>query len=108
MRTTMSSDRGKKLREIRKAEKLTQQQFADLTGISLGTVKNYEIGRFEVGLKVLDSVLAIDQFEKYMMWLMKDKTAPEVGQISPILSRDGSGEQADAPDSTPHTEKSHR
>ncbi|HCF8180171.1 TPA: helix-turn-helix transcriptional regulator [Klebsiella variicola] len=103
-----SSNRGKKLREIRKAENLTQQQFSDLIGIPLSTIRNYESGQYDVGLKVLDAVFAVERLEKYLMWLMKDKTAPEVGQISPILSRDGSGEQADAPDSTPHTEKSHR
>lgn len=89
MNATMSSDRGKKLRAIRKTEELTQQQFSDLTGISLATIKNYERGRFEVGLKVIDAVLEVERFEKYMMWLMKGKTAPELGQIAPSLSPDG-------------------
>ncbi len=36
----MSTDYAMKLREIRKAEGLTQKQFSDLSGISLGTIKN--------------------------------------------------------------------
>lgn len=82
-------DRGIKLRSIRKAEGLTQQQFSDLTGISLSTIKNYETGTFDVGLKTIDMVLNVELFEKYMMWLMKGKTQPGLGQIAPPLSPDG-------------------
>ncbi|MCD6743694.1 XRE family transcriptional regulator, partial [Escherichia coli] len=31
-----------------------------------------------------------DRFEKYMLWLIKDKTLPVAGQIAPALSLDGS------------------
>ncbi|EAW1477920.1 helix-turn-helix transcriptional regulator [Salmonella enterica] len=89
MDNTKSSDRGQKLREIRKAEGLTQQQFSDLTGISLSTIKNYERGQYDVGLKVLDAVFELERFEKYMMWLMKGVAKPELGQIAPALSPDG-------------------
>lgn len=108
MNAPKSSDRGKKLRAIRKAEKLTQQQFSDLTGISLATIKNYERGRFEVGLKVVDAVLEIDRLEKYMMWLMKGKTNPGLGQIAPPLSLDGSGYSEADQASTETTQKSRR
>lgn len=108
MDATMSSDRGKKLRAIRKAEKLTQQQFSDLTGISLATIKNYERGRFEVGLKVIDAVLELERFEGYMMWLMKGKTAPELGQIAPPLSPDGYESSEESQVTTAPEAKSHR
>ncbi|KLP41786.1 hypothetical protein ABR36_07925 [Enterobacter ludwigii] len=105
---TKSSDRGKKLKEIRKAEGLTQKQFSEFTGIPFGTIRNYEAGQFEVGLKVIDAVLEIECFEKYMMWLMKDKTRPEIGQISPALSLNGSENSEDDQDSMAATEKSRR
>ncbi|MGX5054365.1 helix-turn-helix domain-containing protein [Enterobacter asburiae] len=108
MQVTKSSDRGKKLRAIRKAEKLTQKQFSEVSGVPFGTVRNYEAGQFEVGLKVIDAVLAVERFEKYMMWLMNGKTKPEIGQISPALSLDGSEQPEDVPDSTPNAAKSHR
>lgn len=108
MDATKSSDRGKKLRAIRKAEKLTQQQFSDLTDISLATIKNYERGRFEVGLKVIDAVLEIERFEKYMMWLMKGKTNPGLGQIAPPLSPDGYDHSEADQVSTETDQKSHR
>ncbi|WP_439413068.1 helix-turn-helix transcriptional regulator [Enterobacter ludwigii] len=87
----MSSSYGKKLREIRLAEGLTQPKFAELTGVSLGTIRNYETGQTEVGLQVLSKVLAHPLFEKYALWLMTDKSAPVAGQISPPLSPDGHG-----------------
>ncbi len=91
MYVTKSSSRGEKLKAIRKAEGMTQKEFAELTGVPFGTIRNYEAGQFEVGLKVIDAVLELERFEKYMMWLMKGKTAPELGQIAPPLSPDGSG-----------------
>lgn len=101
-------DRGVKLRAVRVAESLTQQQFSDLTGISLGTIKNYEVGKFDVGLKVIDMVLAVERFEKYMMWLMKGKTNPGLGQIAPPLSPDGFGNSEESQDTTAPEAKSHR
>lgn len=88
---TASSCYGKKLRQIRLTERLTQPYFGRLTGISLGTIRNYETGQAEVGLQVLTKVLAHPLFEKYALWLMTDKSAPEIGQIAPPLSTDGHG-----------------
>ncbi len=34
--------------------------------------------------------MQVELFEKYMFWLIKDKTAPEAGQIAPALSLNGS------------------
>ncbi|EAP9507724.1 helix-turn-helix transcriptional regulator [Salmonella enterica] len=85
----MSSDYEKKLREIRKSEGLTQAEFADVTGVNIGTIKNYESGKREVGLSVVDRVIKSRDFEKYTMWLMTGKTNEAAGQISPSLSPDG-------------------
>lgn len=43
--STMSSDYAEKLRQIRKAEGLTQAAFAEELGLGLSTVKNYETGQ---------------------------------------------------------------
>lgn len=85
----MSSQYEKKLRDIRKAEGYSQASFAELTGINIGTIKNYESGKREVGLSVIDRIIQLQQFKKYTMWLMTGDVAPEVGQISPALSPDG-------------------
>lgn len=89
MYRTMSSSYADKLKSIRASEGITQKRFSELTGIALSTIKNYESGQADVGIKVIDSVLSNPQFEKYTLWLMTGNVAPEAGQISPTLSPDG-------------------
>ncbi|EPK4610787.1 TPA: helix-turn-helix transcriptional regulator [Citrobacter freundii] len=88
----MSRTHAQKLRQIRKAEGLTQSNFAEMVGIALSTVKNYESGQRDVGLAIIDTVLKHSRFEKYALWLMTDKTALAAGQIAPPLSPDGQDE----------------
>ena len=42
---TVTTDIGKKLQQLRKGRKLSQQQLADKLDISRATVSNYEVGR---------------------------------------------------------------
>ncbi|EEJ8448067.1 helix-turn-helix transcriptional regulator [Salmonella enterica] len=86
---TLSNTIEQKLRAVRKAERLTQQALSDMTGISLGTIKNYERGFNSVGLQTVESILKIPSLQKYTLWLMTGQTAPASGQISPTLSPDG-------------------
>lgn len=85
----MSIDYSEKLLLIRKAEQLTQQNFAHLTNISLSTIKNYESGQQAARASTVESVIQTERFKKYALWLMTNSTAPESGQISPTLSPDG-------------------
>lgn len=87
-----SRDHNEKLRQIRMAEGLTQARFAEVTGIGLSSIRNYETNQKDVGLGIIDSILKIPRFEKYTLWLMTGKTAPAAGQISPTLSPDGQDE----------------
>lgn len=41
----MTNNVGKKLQELRKGRKLTQQQLADKMGVTRATISNYEVGR---------------------------------------------------------------
>ncbi|HDC8737111.1 TPA: helix-turn-helix transcriptional regulator [Escherichia coli] len=84
----MSRNYAEKLRQIRKAEGLTQKDFSELTGVALGTIKKYETGHQPARAEVLESVIEVHMFEKYTLWLMTDKTAPIAGQVSPSLSPD--------------------
>lgn len=83
------SSHAEKLKQIRKAEGLTQARFADAVGIALSTVKNYERGDKVVGLSIIDKVANNHALKKYTLWLMTGDTNPEAGQISPALSPDG-------------------
>ena len=71
------------MKEIRLAEGMTQKQLSELTGISLGTIKNYESGQNTVGLHVVQTILAQKAFRKYTMWVIHDSVEMEEGQIPP-------------------------
>lgn len=88
----MSIGYAEKLTQIRKAEGLTQAKLAEITGVSLGSIKNYESGQKEVGLLIVSKFTNHPRFKKYTMWLMSNEgeTCPEAGQVSPTLSHDGS------------------
>lgn len=85
----MSSDRGKRLKEIREAEGFSQSGFAELTGINIGVIKNYESGRSGAGISVIDRVIETKDFQKYTLWIMTGESNEAAGQISPALSPDG-------------------
>ncbi|MBK1452006.1 helix-turn-helix transcriptional regulator [Klebsiella variicola] len=85
----MSRNYAEKLRQIRKAEGLTQAAFAQQTGVSLSTIKSYETGHQSARAETVEKVISTQVFEKYTLWLMTDKTAPIAGQVSPALSPDG-------------------
>ena len=90
---TLSIDYAEKLRAIRKAEKLTQKMFSELTGLSSGTVRNYETGVTQARAEVMEKVLQVERFEKYTLWLIHDKTVPAAGQIAPVADAIGSESQ---------------
>ncbi|WP_261169072.1 helix-turn-helix domain-containing protein [Serratia ficaria] len=80
---------GDKLKSIRKAEGLTQAKFCEISGIALGTLKNYEGGHRDPGLQVILQVTNAPKFHKYTLWLMTDKTSPQSGQIAPGCAHSG-------------------
>lgn len=91
---------GQKLRAIRKAEGLTQLKFCEISGIALGTVKNYEGGHSEPGINVVMQIANTPQFKKYALWIVTNETAPEAGQISPAFAHIGQ-----EPTESGHSEK---
>lgn len=88
----MSRNYAEKLRQIRKAEGLTQKSFSELTGLAIGTIKSYESGHQFARSEIVERVIDIPKFEKYTLWLMTDKTIPEAGQIAPALAHSGQDE----------------
>ena len=55
----MSNKIAKKIKILRKARGLTQQQLADLLGVQRATISNYEIGRRSPHIKELEKVAEI-------------------------------------------------
>lgn len=78
-----------KLKAIRSAENLSQSQFAVITEISVSTLKKVEAGYHDPGWAILSKITQHPRFQKYTLWLMTDKTAPEAGQIAPALAHIG-------------------
>ncbi|MBC2622473.1 helix-turn-helix domain-containing protein [Citrobacter cronae] len=80
---------GQKLKAVRKAEGLTQKKFCEISGIALGTLKNYEGGYKDPGIQVVSQVVNTPLFKKYTLWIMTDETAPQAGQIAPAFAHIG-------------------
>ncbi|HHT7588586.1 TPA: helix-turn-helix domain-containing protein [Klebsiella pneumoniae] len=78
-----------KVRAIREAEGLSQSKFCEIIGLPLSTLKKYESGSFEPGGNALVKITTHPIFNKYTLWLMTDKTAPEVGQVEPTIVHTG-------------------
>ena len=74
---------GQKIRHIRETMGLSRPKFAELLGVPPTTLKNYELGYREVGGAFLVALAHQEQLLKFTLWLLSDKIAPEIGQISP-------------------------
>ena len=80
----MSIHLSEKIKLIREAEGLSRPKFSELTGINAGSLKHFESGKIKsIGCEIIQLITKNSQLEKYTMWLMCDKTAPEMGQIAP-------------------------
>lgn len=74
-----------KIKVIRQAEGLTQNELADLSGLSYSTINKLVAGiNADMKTKTLQKIAGIPNFKKYVLWLLTDKTDPKNGQISPI------------------------
>lgn len=82
-----------KLKAIRKAEGLTQAKFSEISGIALGTVKNYESGHKDPGLSIVMRVTNTPLFKKYTLWLMTGDTSPQAGQSRRLSHTLGKNQQ---------------
>ncbi|EBK2972091.1 helix-turn-helix transcriptional regulator [Salmonella enterica] len=82
----MSNTMEQKMKAIRLAEGMTQKELSELTGISLGTIKNYESGQNTVGIQVLQRILSQDVFRKYTMWVIHGVADTEIGQVEPKVT----------------------
>lgn len=95
-----------KLKAMRKAEGLSQHDVCQLLDFSISTLKKYESGAIEPGSAALMKYTTHPRFFKYSLWLMSNQTAEIAGQISPLLSLDGSCSPEDVPASATPVSKS--
>lgn len=77
-----------KVRLVRLAEGMSQDNFAREIGMNLGTLRNYESGRrLSIASTELQKITTHPRFKKYALWLVTGDVAPEAGQISPEIEQ---------------------
>lgn len=82
----------KRLRDIRIAEGLSQANFAKEVDINVDTLRQWEQGRRPtMRTNELEKITSHPRFEKYALWLVTGKSAPEVGQIQPETEKQRTG-----------------
>lgn len=88
----MSSTVAAKIRIMRKSEMLTQEKMAEITGITLAALRQYEQGRNEPNLESTKKLLKSPIFRKYRDWFLFDEMEPKAGQVVPALAHIGHDE----------------
>lgn len=78
-----------RIRAVREAEGLSQEDFARAIDMKYQTLRQYETGRRQsIGSVQLAKITEHPQFQKYALWLVTGTTAPESGQISPEIEQE--------------------
>lgn len=75
-----------KLKLIRESERLSSlPETAKMLGLNRDALWRYENGKTIPNADVITSIISHPRFEKYALWFVTGKTAPEAGQIAPAL-----------------------
>ncbi|MGQ7804058.1 helix-turn-helix domain-containing protein [Hafnia alvei] len=87
---------GEKILLMRESERLSNRKdAADLLGVTNNALWRYETGEAIPKGDMIMKILSHPRFEKYALWFVTGKTAPEVGQIAPALYNPANYEQND-------------
>lgn len=83
----MSMNVAEKLKIMRESERLTSlPEAAKMLGLNRDALWRYEAGKTIPNTEVIMSILNHPRFEKYALWFITGKIAPESGQIAPALA----------------------
>ncbi|MFM3381435.1 helix-turn-helix domain-containing protein [Klebsiella pneumoniae subsp. ozaenae] len=94
----MNMSVGEKLKLIRESERLTSRpEVARMLGINHDALWRYEEGKTVPNADVITGILNHPRFEKYALWFITGKIAPESGQIAPALAHFGQDETTSQP-----------
>ncbi|AYO37750.1 MULTISPECIES: helix-turn-helix domain-containing protein [Serratia] len=81
---------GVKLKLMRESERLTSRpEVAKMLGIGNDALWRYEEDKTVPNTEVITNILNHPRFEKYALWFITGKIAPESGQIAPVLAHFG-------------------
>lgn len=77
---------GERLLLMRESERLSSRpEVAEMLGIPTNALWRYETGKTMPDVDVVTKILNHPKFEKYALWFITGKTAPESGQVAPAL-----------------------
>ncbi|HCQ7474781.1 MULTISPECIES: helix-turn-helix transcriptional regulator [Klebsiella] len=94
----MSMSVAEKLKIMRESERLTSlPDAAKMLGLNRDALWRYEAGKTIPNTEVIMSILNHPRFEKYALWFITGKIAPESGQIAPALAHFGQDETTSQP-----------
>ena len=94
----MSMNVAEKLKIMRESERLTSlPEAAKMLGLNRDALWRYEAGKTITNTEVIMSILNHPRFEKYALWFITGKLAPESGQIAPALAHFGQDETTSQP-----------
>ena len=94
----MSMNVAEKLKIMRESERLTSlPEAAKMLGLNRDALWRYEAGKTIPNTEVIMSILNHPRFEKYALWFITGKIAPESGQIAPALAHFGQDETTSQP-----------
>lgn len=94
----MSMNVAEKLKIMRESERLTSlPEAAKMLGLNRDALWRYEAGKTIPNTDVIMSILNHPRFEKYALWFITGKIAPESGQIAPALAHFGQDETTSQP-----------
>lgn len=81
---------GERIKIMRESERLTSlPETAKMLGLNRDALWRYENGKTIPNAEVIEQILSNPRFEKYALWFMTGKIAPESGQIAPALAHYG-------------------
>ncbi|MDU3932753.1 helix-turn-helix domain-containing protein [Serratia proteamaculans] len=84
-----------RLKLMRESERITSRtEAAEILGIPSNALWRYETGESVPKGDVMMKILNNPRFEKYALWFMTGKVAPESGQIAPALAHFGQEEES--------------
>ena len=77
---------GERLLLMRESERLNSRpEAAEMLGIPTNALWRYETGKTTPDVDIVTKILNHPRFEKYALWFVTGKTAPDAGQIAPAL-----------------------